>query len=52
MIKVGFMYKIVKVGGLNHGPVMSKTEKLAPVVALDTIHHLRPRAMLVGPESV
>jgi len=32
--------------------VKSKTEKLAPVASLVSIHHLRPRTGLVGPVSV
>jgi len=31
------------------GRVKSKTEKLAPVASLFNVHHLRPRAWLVGP---
>jgi len=30
----------------------TKTEKLAPVASLVSIHHLRPRAGLVDPVSV
>jgi len=30
----------------------SKTEKLAPVASLVSIHHLRPRTGLIGPVSV
>jgi len=41
-----------KVGGWNTGRVKSKTEKLAPVASLVNVHHLRPRAWVVGPESV
>jgi len=32
--------------------VKSKTEKLAPVASLVSVHHLSPRAGLVGPLSV
>jgi len=37
------------IGILNPGQVKSKTEKLAPVASLVTVHHLRSSAGLVGP---
>jgi len=40
------------VGGSTPGRFGSKTEKLAPVTSLVSVHHLRPRAGLVCPVSV
>jgi len=44
--------RVWKVGGWNPGRVKSKTEKLAPVASLVSVHHLRPTSGLVGPVSV
>jgi len=38
--------------GFEPGRVNSKTEKLAPVASLVSVHHLRPRTGLVGPVLV
>jgi len=43
---------VCKVGGSNPGQVKSKTEKLAHVAPLVSVHHLRARAGLVGPVPV
>jgi len=36
---------------LNSQSVKSKTEKLAPAASLVSVHHLRPKTWIVGPES-
>jgi len=41
-----------EVSGMIVGQVKSKTEKLTPVASLLNIHHLKPRAGVVGPISV
>jgi len=43
--------RVGKFAPSNPGWVKSKTEKLAPVTSLDSVHHLRAKAGLVAPTA-